>query len=68
MSSQRFRDQARNVAECIEKLRVMLEEVARRPKKRTATKPTRGSKERRLKEKHQRSNIKKARGRAQADD
>jgi ribosome-associated protein len=68
MSSQRFRDQARNVAECIEKLRVMLEEVARRPKKRTATKPTRGSKERRLKEKHQRSNIKKARGHVQADD
>ena len=68
MSSQRFRDQGRNGADCIEKLRVMIEEVAQRPKRRSATKPTRGSKERRLKEKHQRSGTKKTRGRVQADD
>lgn len=68
LSSQRFRDQGRNVADCIEKLRVMIEEAARRPKTRTATKPTRGSKERRLKEKHLRSDKKKARGHVQADD
>ena len=68
MSSQRFRDQGRNVADCIEKLRGMLEEAARRPKKRTATKPTRGSKERRLKEKHEHSGTKKTRGRVRADD
>lgn len=68
LSSQRFRDQGRNVADCIEKLRVMIEEAARRPKKRTATKPTRGSKERRLKEKHLRSDKKKRRGHVRADD
>ena len=52
LSSQRFRDQGRNVADCLEKLRGMLEEVARPVKKRKVTKPTRSSKERRLKEKH----------------
>ena len=68
LSSQRFRDQGRNVADCLEKLRGMLEEVARPVKKRKATKPTRSSKERRLKEKHLRSEIKKKRGRVGGGD
>ena len=44
LDSQRFRDQPKNVADCLEKLRAML----LRPKKRRATKPSRSSKERRL--------------------
>ena len=55
MSSQRFRDQGRNVADCLEKLRTMLAEVAIVPRRRKPTKPTRGSKERRLKDKRARS-------------
>ncbi len=68
VTSQRFRDQGRNVADCLEKLRGMLEEVARPPKKRAATKPTRGAKERRLKKKHEHSDKKKTRGRVRTDD
>lgn len=62
LSSQRFRDQGRNVADCIEKLRGMLEEVARPPAKRKATKPTRAAREKRLKEKHIQSEKKRRRG------
>jgi ribosome-associated protein len=49
--SQRYRDQGRNVADCMEKLAAMLREASIVPRKRKKTKPTRGSKERRLKEK-----------------
>ena len=48
ITSQRFRDAGRNVADCLEKLRVMLAEAAAVPKRRKTTKPTRGSIERRL--------------------
>ena len=58
LSSQRFRDRGRNVADCLEKLRAMLAEVAvpRRPRKRT--RPTRAAVERRLAGK-QRASVKK---------
>ncbi|HJP14271.1 MAG: alternative ribosome rescue aminoacyl-tRNA hydrolase ArfB [Nitrospinota bacterium] len=68
LTSQRFRDQGRNVADCLAKLMGMLEEVARPPKRRAATKPTRGAKERRLREKREHSDKKKTRGRVRADD
>ena len=48
LTSQRFRDQGRNVADCLEKLRAMLEEVSRAPRPRKRTRPTKASKERRL--------------------
>ncbi len=47
ISSQRFRDQRRNEQDCLEKLGAMLTEVARPPKRRRKTKPTRASVERR---------------------
>ncbi len=68
LTSQRFRDQGRNVADCLEKLREMLEEVSRPPVKRKPTKPSRGAKERRLKEKHQRGEKKKRRSRVRGED
>jgi ribosome-associated protein len=68
LTSQRFRDQGRNVADCLEKLRGMLEGVAVAPKRRKATKPSRGAKERRLKEKQIQSEKKKRRGRVRGDD
>jgi len=61
LSSQRFRDRGRNVADCLEKLRAMLDAVAEPPKKRRATRPTRGSQERRVSEKRKRADVKRAR-------
>ncbi len=60
LTSQRFRDQGRNVADCLEKLRGMLAAVARPPRTRKATKPTRSSVERRLSSKY-RTRLKKQR-------
>lgn len=59
--SQRFRDQGRNVADCLAKLRDMLEQVAQAPKTRKKTKPTRGAKRRRLKDKKATSDKKRLR-------
>ena len=43
ISSQRYRDQGRNVDDCLDKLREMILAVATRPKTRKATKPSRAS-------------------------
>ncbi len=59
----RHRDQAMNRAECVEKLQAMLMSVARPPKTRRPTKPTRGSVERRLAEKRRRKETKASRQR-----
>lgn len=61
LTSTRYRDQKRNIEDCLEKLADMLREVAKPPRARRKTKPTRGSKERRLKEKKQRSDRKDGR-------
>ncbi len=68
LRSQRFRDRGRNVADCLERLRAMLLEVATPPKKRVPTRPTRGSQERRLQGKQKRSRIKKLRRRPGSED
>jgi ribosome-associated protein len=59
--SDRFRDQGRNAADCLEKLREMIASVWRAPKQRRATKPTFGSKQRRLKSKKEHGDKKKGR-------
>ena len=48
MASQLYRDQERNKQDCLEKLAAMLLSVAVLPKARRPTKPTKGSKQRRL--------------------
>jgi ribosome-associated protein len=48
IASERYRDQRKNIDDCLEKVRTMILEVARPPKKRRPTKPSRASKERRL--------------------
>jgi ribosome-associated protein len=54
LQGQRFRDQARNVADCRERLREMIVQALQAPRPRKATRPTRGSRERRLNaKKHQ---------------
>jgi ribosome-associated protein len=59
--SEEYRDQPRNIVACHSKLRQMILSVLKAPKKRRPTKPTRGSKVRRLKEKKVRSELKAGR-------
>lgn len=61
VSSSKERDQHRNRRDCEEKFASMLQAALKRQKKRRKTKPSRGSIERRLKAKKQRSQIKSMR-------
>jgi len=61
ITSQRFRDAGRNVADCLEKLRTMLAEAAVVPKHRRPTRPTKASKRRRLENKRRQSQKKQQR-------
>lgn len=61
MSSQRFRDQGRNVGDCLNKLREMIAAVAVAPKSRKPTKPTKGAKLRRKRAKEELSQKKQRR-------
>lgn len=61
ITSERYRDQPRNIDDCLEKLREMLLSVAVAPKKRKKTKPSRASKERRLDSKKRDSTKKRNR-------
>ena len=65
--SDEHRDQGRNVSECIERLRAMIMSVWVAPKVRRATKPTFGSKMRRLDGKKQNSEKKSNRGKYKGD-
>lgn len=51
IASDKYRDQKRNMDDCLEKLAAMLREILIPPKKRRATKPGKGAIERRLKAK-----------------
>jgi ribosome-associated protein len=68
LTSQRHRDQPSNTGDCLEKLREMVASVAVAPTPRRATKPTFGSKMRRVDEKKQRSATKQQRRRPMAGD
>lgn len=61
ITSQRFRDQPRNVADCLSKLQTLLAAVAVAPTKRRATRPTKGSQRRRRQSKE--ANAQKKQGR-----
>jgi len=61
ITSQRFRTQAKNIADCTDKLNDLLSSVARPKKRRVATKPTRASVEKRIKSKRSKSETKKNR-------
>jgi len=63
LTSQRFRDQGRNVADCLEKLRAMLAAVAVPPKRRRPTRPGRAARERRLEAKKRLADKKRDRRR-----
>jgi ribosome-associated protein len=61
ITSQRFRDAGRNTADCLEKLRQILQAAATVPKTRRPTKPSRSSKRRRLDAKRRQSSRKQGR-------
>ena len=55
LSSERFRDQQKNVDDCVGKLRELLVSVATAPKPRRAVKPTKASQRRRVASKRDRA-------------
>jgi ribosome-associated protein len=66
--AQRFRTQERNRADAIDRLLELLREAMVRPVPRRATRPTLGSKTRRLEGKKRRSDVKAKRGSGGFDD
>jgi len=66
--AQRFRTQERNRADAIDRLLELLREAMVRPVPRRATKPTFGSKQRRLEGKKRRGDVKAKRGSTRFDD
>ncbi len=61
ITSQKYRDQNRNVDDCLEKLREMIQSVAIRPIVRRATKPTASSVKKRVQTKKEVSQKKQSR-------
>src|SRR5262245_58377997 len=61
ITSQRTRDQGRNLEDCFDKLREIVRQALTPPKPRRPTRPTRGSKERRLTAKKQHAQRKASR-------
>ncbi len=61
ITSQRYRDQPRNRADCLQKLREMVQTVQHPPAKRHATKPTWTSRVKRLEQKRRSGERKKMR-------
>ena len=68
LSSQRFRDQGRNVADCLSKLRTMIEAIALPPKPRKKTRLSAGAKRRRVAEKRRTADKKLARKSPRLED
>jgi ribosome-associated protein len=67
VTSDRYRDQPRNLEDCFAKLRAMLEEVAVAPVARKKTRPGRAARERRILAKKSRGTTKSLRGRVDFD-
>ncbi|MGD9634866.1 MAG: alternative ribosome rescue aminoacyl-tRNA hydrolase ArfB [Pirellulales bacterium] len=65
--SQRYRDQAKNVGDCLTKLREMLAAAATPPKRRKKTKPRRSANESRLRDKRAKAEKKRGRGQPHQD-
>jgi len=68
VTSRDERSQYRNKVTCLRRLREEVERLNYRPPKRVPTRRTRGAKERTLKEKARRSQVKRLRSRPQADE
>jgi ribosome-associated protein len=67
LTSQRYRDQGRNVQDCLDKLRRLLLAAAVPPKRRRPTRPTQASRQRRLEGKQAAARKKRLRRPPQGD-
>jgi ribosome-associated protein len=67
LSSQRFRDRSRNLADCLDKVRALVQQATIVPRVRKATRPSRASKEARLQGKRHRA-VTKSRRRMPSED
>ncbi len=68
IASESSRSQLDNRRACVDKLAQLVQQALVRPKVRRPTKPSRASKERRLKQKQRRAEIKRNRGRPSSRD
>lgn len=68
IEAKRFRTQERNREDAIERLVTLISRAGQKPKNRRKTKPTAASRERRLKQKGRRSQIKRSRQEPNRDD
>lgn len=68
LTSERYREQGRNVADCLNKLRAMVLAVVTPPRPRKKTRPTGASKAKRLREKKRKSEKKRLRGKPGLED
>mgnify|MGYP001812065612 CR=1 FL=1 len=68
VTSQRYRTRQRNYDDCLHKLRVMILDVAKPPKRRKATRPTLNSQLKRRRDKRRKSDKKKLRQLPNFDD
>jgi ribosome-associated protein len=68
IDARQHRTQAQNREAARERLVELLQQASIRPKRRRKTRPTAGSKERRIETKKVRSTIKRGRGRVSGDD
>jgi ribosome-associated protein len=68
LTSQRFRDQAKNVEDALQKLGDLVTAAAKTPKKRKKTRLPKAAREARLRQKRQASDKKRGRRRPSADD
>jgi ribosome-associated protein len=68
ITSQRTRDQPRNLEDAREKVKRLVERALRPPRPRRLTAPSPGAVEKRLRRKRQRSSIKRGRGAASDDE
>ena len=68
LTASRFRSQDRNRKDAQDRLVALIRDAAQPPKKRRATKPTLGSKRRRLDNKRKRAEVKNTRSRPGPDD
>ena len=68
IDSRAFRTQAQNREAARERLIAMIQQAAIRPRRRTATRPGRAARERRITEKKQRAGVKSGRGRPRGSE
>jgi ribosome-associated protein len=68
VTSQRTRDQLRNLEDARDKVKKLVERALREPRPRRLTQPSRGAVDRRLQRKHERSAVKRARRARPEDD